>query len=66
MVNESESPINQLSIDMLYRPSDLENQYETEEELREKSEKRIHFDSRKTLIKNLPEIEKVDDIIFEE
>jgi len=53
MINDSESPIIQLSIDVIYRPSDLKNQYETEEELREKRERRIHFYSRKTLIKNL-------------
>src|SRR5699024_8550436 len=66
MINDSESPINQLSIELLYRPSDLEYQYETEEEIREKSEKRIHFNAKQTLIKNLPEIETVDDIMFEE
>lgn len=64
-INDSESPINQLSIDMLYRPSDLEHQYETEEELEENNE-RIIFDSRETIINNLPEIENVEDIIFEE
>lgn len=66
MINDSDSPINQLSIEMLYRPSDLEYQYETEEEVRENSEKRIHFNAKQTLINNLPEIETVDDIIFEE
>lgn len=66
MINDSESPITQLSIERLYRPSDLEKQYEAEEELREQSEERIIFDAMETLIKNLPDIKEVDDIIFEE
>lgn len=65
MLNDLGLPINQLRINKLYQPSDLEDdQFYTEEELIE-NENRVHFRVEPAIINDLSTISKPEDIVFE-